>query len=98
MHTDAIASNVYFGWYRNEFADLGPFLADNRARRPAAKGPWHPEQCQALHHETAWPQLEAAPCQRVSISSMFGPSWPVDWILTEFVVPLLSGVEMAICW
>jgi hypothetical protein len=37
-------------------------------------------------------------CQRVAISSTFGPSWPVDWILTEFDVPLASGVDMVICW
>jgi hypothetical protein len=40
----------------------------------------------------------AAARQRVAISSTFGPSWPVDWILTEFDVPLASGVDMAICW
>ncbi|WP_198118166.1 glycoside hydrolase family 2 protein [Massilia rhizosphaerae] len=34
MHTDAIASNVYFGWYDKEFADLAPFLASNHALRP----------------------------------------------------------------
>ena len=86
MHTDAIASNVYFGWYRGEFADLDAFQADNRARRPRtpqaiseygagasvlqqedpprrppAKGRWHPEQYQALYHEAAWRQVEAAP-------------------------------------
>jgi beta-galactosidase len=86
MHTDAIASNVYFGWYDKEFADLGPFLASNRAlrpqtpqglseygaggsglqqedppRRPVAASRWHPEQYQALYHEAAWRQIEAAP-------------------------------------
>lgn len=34
-HTDAVGSNVYFGWYDGEFADLGPFLDRNHARRPA---------------------------------------------------------------
>lgn len=34
-HTDAVGSNVYFGWYEGEFADLGPFLDRNHARRPA---------------------------------------------------------------
>jgi beta-galactosidase len=34
-HTDAVGSNVYYGWYDGEFADLGPFLDGNRARRPA---------------------------------------------------------------
>ncbi|HZX29669.1 MAG TPA: glycoside hydrolase family 2 TIM barrel-domain containing protein [Telluria sp.] len=33
-HTDAVGSNVYFGWYDGEFADLGPFLDANHARRP----------------------------------------------------------------
>jgi beta-galactosidase len=33
-HTDAVGSNVYYGWYDGEFADLGPFLDRNRARRP----------------------------------------------------------------
>jgi beta-galactosidase/beta-glucuronidase len=86
MHTDAIASNVYFGWYDKEFADLAPFLAANHAlrphtaqalseygaggssrqqedppRRPVAKSDWHPEQYQALYHEAAWRQIEAAP-------------------------------------
>jgi beta-galactosidase len=86
MHTDAIASNVYFGWYDKEFADLAPFLAKNHAlrprtpealseygagasaqqqedpvRRPVAASHWHPEQYQALYHEAAWRQIEAAP-------------------------------------
>jgi len=86
MHTDAIASNVYFGWYDKEFADLAPFLAANHAlrphtpqalseygaggsgrqeedppRRPVAKSNWHPEQYQALYHEAAWRQIDAAP-------------------------------------
>jgi beta-galactosidase len=86
MHTDAVASNVYFGWYDHEFADLAPFLADNHARRPnvaeglseygaggsvlqqeetprrpVAPSRWHPEQYQALYHEAAWRQIEAAP-------------------------------------
>lgn len=34
-HTDALGSNVYYGWYDGEFGDLGPFLDGNRARRPA---------------------------------------------------------------
>jgi beta-galactosidase len=34
-HTDAVGSNVYFGWYDGEFADLGPFLDKNHALRPA---------------------------------------------------------------
>jgi hypothetical protein len=33
-HTDAVGSNVYFGWYDGAFADLGPFLDNNHARRP----------------------------------------------------------------
>jgi len=33
-HTDLVGSNVYFGWYDKAFDDLGPWLADNRARRP----------------------------------------------------------------
>jgi hypothetical protein len=33
-HTDAVGSNVYFGWYDGQFADLGPFLDANHARRP----------------------------------------------------------------
>jgi beta-galactosidase len=33
-HTDAVGSNVYYGWYDGEFADLGPFLDGNRAKRP----------------------------------------------------------------
>ncbi len=33
-HTDAVGSNVYFGWYDGEFTDLGPFLDNNRRRRP----------------------------------------------------------------
>jgi beta-galactosidase len=86
LHTDVIASNVYFGWYDKEFADLAPFLASNHAlrphtpealseygagasvlqqedpvRRPKAPSHWHPEQYQALYHEAAWRQIEAAP-------------------------------------
>jgi beta-galactosidase len=86
MHTDAVGSNVYFGWYDKEFADLAPFLASNHAkrprtpqalseygaggsalqqedpvRRPVAPSRWHPEQYQALYHEAAWRQIEAAP-------------------------------------
>lgn len=86
MHTDAVGSNVYFGWYDKEFADLAPFLAANHAkrprtpqslseygaggsalhqedpvRRPVAPSRWHPEQYQALYHEAAWRQIEAAP-------------------------------------
>jgi beta-galactosidase len=86
LHTDLIASNVYFGWYDKEFADLAPFLASNHAlrphtpealseygagasalqqedpvRRPKAASHWHPEQYQALYHEAAWRQIEAAP-------------------------------------
>lgn len=34
-HTDAVGSNVYYGWYDGEFADLGPFLDKNHALRPA---------------------------------------------------------------
>ncbi|MCS0613617.1 glycoside hydrolase family 2 protein [Massilia kyonggiensis] len=34
MHTDAVGSNVYFGWYDKEFSDLAPFLAANHAKRP----------------------------------------------------------------
>lgn len=34
MHTDAVGSNVYFGWYDKEFGDLAPFLASNHAQRP----------------------------------------------------------------
>ncbi len=34
-HTDAVGSNVYYGWYDGEFADLGPFLDRNHARKPA---------------------------------------------------------------
>ncbi|WP_162251432.1 glycoside hydrolase family 2 protein [Massilia sp. Root418] len=33
-HTDAIGSNVYYGWYDGEFGELGPFLDRNRALRP----------------------------------------------------------------
>jgi hypothetical protein len=33
-HTDALGSNVYFGWYDKEFADLGPWLSANHALRP----------------------------------------------------------------
>ena len=33
-HTDAVGSNVYYGWYDGQFADLGPFLDGNRAKRP----------------------------------------------------------------
>jgi beta-galactosidase len=33
-HTDAVGSNVYYGWYDGEFADLGPFADKNHARRP----------------------------------------------------------------
>jgi beta-galactosidase len=86
LHTDAVGSNVYFGWYDKEFADLAPFLAQNHAkrprtpqalseygaggsalhqedpvRRPVAPSRWHPEQYQALYHEAAWRQIEAAP-------------------------------------
>ena len=86
MHTDAVGSNVYFGWYDKEFSDLAPFLASNHAkrphtpqalseygaggsalhqedpvRRPVAPSRWHPEQYQALYHEAAWRQIEAAP-------------------------------------
>jgi beta-galactosidase len=86
MHTDAVGSNVYFGWYDKEFADLAPFLASNHAkrphtaeslseygaggsalhqedpvRRPVAPSRWHPEQYQALYHEAAWRQIDAAP-------------------------------------
>ena len=86
MHTDAVGSNVYFGWYDKEFSDLAPFLAANHAkrprtpqslseygaggsalhqedpvRRPVAPSRWHPEQYQALYHEAAWRQIEAAP-------------------------------------
>lgn len=34
-HSDAVGSNVYYGWYDGEFADLGPFLDKNHALRPA---------------------------------------------------------------
>ncbi|CAN7250585.1 hypothetical protein LJR289_001006 [Pseudoduganella sp. LjRoot289] len=34
-HTDAVGSNVYFGWYDSEFSALGPFLDGNRARLPS---------------------------------------------------------------
>ncbi|UGQ44551.1 glycoside hydrolase family 2 protein [Massilia endophytica] len=34
-HTDSVGSNVYYGWYDGEFADLGPFLDGNHTRRPA---------------------------------------------------------------
>ncbi|ESQ89383.1 hypothetical protein ABAC460_12800 [Asticcacaulis sp. AC460] len=34
MHTDLIASNVYFGWYRGEFDDLEPWLDKNHKTRP----------------------------------------------------------------
>ena len=34
-HTDAVGSNVYFGWYEGKFGDLGPFLDANHAKRPA---------------------------------------------------------------
>jgi beta-galactosidase len=86
MHTDAVASNVYFGWYDKEFSDLAPFLSSNHARRPqtpealseygaggsalqqedpvrrpVAASRWHPEQYQALYHEAAWRQIDAAP-------------------------------------
>jgi beta-galactosidase len=86
LHTDAVGSNVYFGWYDKEFSDLAPFLAANHAkrprtpqslseygaggsalhqedpvRRPVAPSRWHPEQYQALYHEAAWRQIEAAP-------------------------------------
>ena len=86
LHTDAVGSNVYFGWYDKEFTDLAPFLAANHAkrprtpqslseygaggsalhqedpvRRPVAPSRWHPEQYQALYHEAAWRQIEAAP-------------------------------------
>lgn len=86
MHTDAVGSNVYFGWYDKEFSDLAPFLAANHAKRPrtpqslseygaggsalhqedpvlrpVAPSRWHPEQYQALYHEAAWRQIEAAP-------------------------------------
>jgi len=33
-HTDVVGSNVYFGWYDGKFADLGPFLDGNHAKRP----------------------------------------------------------------
>ncbi len=33
-HTDAVGSNVYFGWYEGQFGDLGPFLDANHAKRP----------------------------------------------------------------
>lgn len=33
-HTDAVGSNVYFGWYDGKFSDLGPFLDANHAKRP----------------------------------------------------------------
>jgi beta-galactosidase len=33
-HTDAVGSNVYFGWYEGAFADLGPFLDGNHTRKP----------------------------------------------------------------
>ena len=33
-HTDVIGSNVYFGWYSGEFAELGPWLDKNHAQRP----------------------------------------------------------------
>jgi hypothetical protein len=35
MHTDLIASNVYYGWYDGEFSDLGPWLDKNHKTRPA---------------------------------------------------------------
>ncbi|MGW8392611.1 glycoside hydrolase family 2 TIM barrel-domain containing protein [Pseudoduganella sp. HUAS MS19] len=34
-HTDAVGSNIYFGWYDGHFSDLGPFLDANHERRPA---------------------------------------------------------------
>ncbi|KQV90240.1 hypothetical protein ASD15_23240 [Massilia sp. Root351] len=34
-HTDAVGSNVYYGWYDGEFGGLGPFLDANSARRPS---------------------------------------------------------------
>jgi beta-galactosidase len=33
-HTDAVGSNVYYGWYDGQFGDLGPFLDGNHAKRP----------------------------------------------------------------
>ena len=33
-HTDAVGSNVYYGWYDGAFGDLGPFLDRNHAVRP----------------------------------------------------------------
>lgn len=33
-HTDLIGSNVYFGWYDKEFADLAPWMAENRKLKP----------------------------------------------------------------
>ena len=33
-HTDAVGSNVYFGWYSGAFSDLGPWLDNNHARVP----------------------------------------------------------------
>jgi beta-galactosidase len=34
-HTDAVGSNVYYGWYDGQFDDLGPWLDANHAKRPA---------------------------------------------------------------
>ncbi len=34
-HSDVIGSNVYFGWYNGNFADLGPWIDKNHSRRPA---------------------------------------------------------------
>lgn len=85
-HTDLLASNMYFGWYNDEFSDFGPRMDDNHVRRPKTPeaiseygagasilhqedpplrpktdGHWHPEQYQALYHESSWKQIEARP-------------------------------------
>lgn len=34
---------------------------EDNPRKPKNDGPWHPEEYQAIYHEAAWPQLQAAP-------------------------------------
>jgi beta-galactosidase len=85
-HTDTIAFNRYFGWYRGALSDFAPWLDKTRAdyprvgfgmsefgagasiyqheespQKPAARGPFHPEEYQNLYHEAYWAALKTRP-------------------------------------
>jgi beta-galactosidase len=85
-HTDVVAFNRYYGWYRGEIKDFPAWLDQTRADhpkarfgmsefgagasiyqhaenppRPAAGGPYHPEEYQSALHEAYWAALKGRP-------------------------------------